>query len=64
VPDGHAVRVDAARVVRAHEVRAGDEVKLAAALPQDDLDVAEGLETRAEAGARLACAVRAATKPV
>ena len=58
VPDREPVRVRPARVVRADEVRPGDRVQLAAALVQHELDVAERLEPGAEAGPRLARALR------
>ena len=45
-------------VVRADERRAGDGVEVAAPLVQDELDVGERLQARAEARLRLADALR------
>ena len=57
-PDVEAVGLLAARMVRAQQRDAGDRLQVAAALVELQLDVAERLEARAEAGLRLADAFR------
>ena len=57
-PDREAVRVFARRPVRVDERDAGDRVQLAGALVEEQLDVRERLEPRAEARLRLADALR------
>ena len=57
-PDREAVRILARRPMRVDERDAGDGVQLAGALVEEELDVRERLEPRAEARLRLADALR------
>ncbi len=62
-PDGEAVRILARRPMRVDERDAGDRVQLARALVEEQLDVRERLEPRAEARLRLAHALRHRADP-